>query len=71
MLGEPLPVSGLAAVAGGEMRLWDKPLQCLPLLHLCFVTLLLLDGQDALTLFDQLHSAVRDEPDGQGADRET
>lgn len=42
------------------------------LLHLCLVTLLLLlDGQDALTLLDQLHSAVRDEPDGQGADRET
>lgn len=36
-----------------------------------FVTLLLLDGQDALALFDQLHSAVGDEPDGQGADGET
>lgn len=43
----------------------------LSLVRLCFVTLLLLDGQDALTFFDQLHSAVCDEPDGQGADRET
>lgn len=41
------------------------------LLCLGFVTLLLLDGQDAFPLFDQLHSAVRDEPDGQGADGET
>jgi len=48
-----------------------KALQCLPLLSLHFVTLFLLDGQDALTLFDQLNSTVRDEPDGQGADRET
>lgn len=42
------------------------------LLHLGLVTrVLLLDGQDALALLDQLHAAVGDEPDGQGAHGET
>lgn len=61
-------MAGLAAVAGRERRLQDKPV--VPaLLHLGLV--LLLDGQDALALLDQLHSAVGDEPDGQGAHGET
>lgn len=64
-LAEPWPV------VGRETRLWDKPVVP-PLLHLCLVPpVLLLDGQDALALLDELHAAVGDEPDGQGAHRET
>lgn len=64
-LAEPWPV------AGRETRLWDKP-AVPPLLHLCLVPpVLLLDGQDALALLDELHAAVGDEPDGQGAHGET
>lgn len=59
----------MPGLAGREVKLQDKP----PLLQLGLVPLLLLllDGQDALALLDQLHAAVGDEPDGQGALRET
>lgn len=59
--------SGWEERGGFRTSLW-----CLSLLQLGLVTLvLLLDGQDALALLDQLHPAVGDEPDGQGAHGET